>query len=161
MPLITRSRLIATGLIVATLLGGCARVRDHKGYIVDSTLIDTVRPGVDNRDSVMKTLGRPSFASDFDGGASWYYLSRETRALAFANPTPVEQTLLKVDFDRAGNVASVNKSGLEQVVKVTPAGGKTPTLGRDRSFLQELFGGIGRVGAAGPGQSGGTADNPN
>lgn len=152
-------RLLAVGAAAVLLLGtGCTRVRDHKGYVVDSALIDTVRPGVDNRDSVMKVLGRPSFASDFDAGNRWYYWSRETRALAFANPKPVSQTLLAVRFDAAGNVAGVEKTGLETVAKVSPAGGRTPTLGRNRSFLSELFGNIGRVGGAG--QAGGTADNP-
>ena len=40
--------LLAGGALVLT--GGCSRIRDHKGYVVDSTLIDTVQPGVDNRD---------------------------------------------------------------------------------------------------------------
>lgn len=152
-------RLLAAGAMAMLLMGtACTRVRDHKGYVVDSTLIETVRPGVDNRDSVMKVLGRPSFASDFDRGNSWYYWSRETRALAFANPRPVQQMLLEVTFDAAGNVAAVQKTGLETVMKIHPAGGRTPTLGRNRSFLSELFGNIGRVGGAG--QAGGTADNP-
>ena len=143
---------------VLLLAAGCARVADHKGYVVDSALIDSVRPGVDNRDSVMKTLGRPSFASEFDRESSWYYVSRDTRQLAFANPKPTQQTLLAVTFDRAGTVTAVDKSGLERVAEIHPVGGKTPTLGRDRSFLQELFGNIGQVGAGGKGA--GTADNP-
>lgn len=154
----SRGLLAATSVVALLLAGGCTRVRDHKGYVVDSVLIDTVRPGVDNRDSVMKVLGRPSFASDFDRGDHWYYWSRETRALAFANPRPVQQMLLEVSFDPAGNVAAVNKTGLETVARISPAGGRTPTLGRNRSFFSELFGNIGRVGGAG--QAGGTADNP-
>ena len=62
----------------------------------------------------------------------------------------------------AGNVVSVEKAGLEQVVSISPAGGKTPTLGRNRGFFRELFGNIGRVGGAGgTSQGGGTTDNPN
>ena len=70
-----------------TPTAGCSRMRDHKGYVVDQTLIDTVQPGVDNRDSVAKTLGRPSFAGEFDGDRSWYYVSRDTRQLAFTRPS--------------------------------------------------------------------------
>ena len=33
-----------------------------------------------------------------------------------------------------------------------PDGDKTPTLGRERGFLEDLFGNIGQVGAAGVGQ---------
>lgn len=145
----------AFGLVA---LAGCAQVRDHKGYIVDSTLIDSVQPGVDNRDSVTKTLGRPSFASEFDQSQTWYYLARDTRQLAFGTPKPVKQTLLEVRFASNGDVASVQKTGLETIRHVSIYGKKTPTLGRNRGFLAELFGNIGTVGGAG--QNAPTTDNP-
>ena len=93
-------------------LAGCAQVRDHKGYIVDSVLIESVAPGVDNRASVMKTLGRPSFASEFDRQATWYYLARDTRQLAFATPRATSQTLVAVRFAPSGDVAAVQKTGV-------------------------------------------------
>lgn len=154
-----RFGLIVGAVAVLGLAGGCARIKDHKGYVVDSSLIDTVQPGIDNRESVEKTLGRPSFAGEFDGGRTWYYVARDTRQLAFSSPRPIAQTVLTVRFDQAGNVTGVEKTGLEKVASISPEGGKTPTLGRDRGFFSELFGNIGRVGAVG--QGGGTADNPN
>ncbi len=160
MPKLSRLGTAVLALAVLATVGGCARIRDHKGYVVDSTLIDTVQPGVDNKDSVAKTLGRPSFVGQFDRGAeNWYYIGRDTRQLAFASPKPVAQTTLAVHFDAAGNVTSVDKSGLEKVVSISPNGDKTPTLGRERGFFAELFGNIGRVGGVG-GVGGGTTDNP-
>ena len=156
-PLVHRT-IYGLGLASLLLAGGCTRIRDHKGYVVDSTLIDTVRPGVDNRESVAKTLGNPTLQSQFDGGSDWYYLARDTRQLAFSNPKPTSQMLMTVKFDSTGNVTGVSKSGLERVASISPAGGKTPTLGRNRSFFQELFGNIGTVGQSG--QGAGTADNP-
>lgn len=140
-------------------LGGCAQIRDHKGYVVDSVLIDTVAPGIDNRDSVQKTLGRPSFASEFDKEATWYYWSRDTRQLAFSNPKATRQILLTVRFAPSGDVASVQKTGVETIRTVSLYGKTTPVLGTNRGFFAELFGNIGTVGAASP--TGGTADNPN
>ena len=66
--------------------------------------------------------------------------------------------MLAVRFDRAGNVARVDRTGLETIAKVNPYGKTTPTLGRKTSFFNELFGNIGRVGATGGG--GPSADNP-
>lgn len=150
---------IALAVAAAAMVSGCAQIRDHKGYVVDSTLIDTVQPGIDNRDSVEKTLGRPSFVGQFDRGEqTWYYVARDTRQLAFSSPRPVEQLTLAVKFDPAGNVVSVDKSGMEKVASIRPTRDRTPTLGRDRGFFRELFGNIGRVGAVT--QGGGTADNP-
>lgn len=149
---------IAVAAVLLAASAGCTRIRDHKGYIADSVLIESIQPGIDNRDSVMRTLGRPTFTGQFDQN-TWYYVSRDTRQLAFSAPKPNQQLVLAVRFDAAGNVTAVEKSGLDKVASVDPAGDKTPTLGRERGFFSELFGNIGRVG--GVSQGGGTADNPN
>ena len=39
-------------------------------------------------------------------------------------------------------------------MKLHPEGDKTPVLGKERSFLEDLFGNIGAVGAAAPGGAG-------
>ncbi|MDO6416325.1 outer membrane protein assembly factor BamE [Sphingomonas sp. BIUV-7] len=153
------SRRLWAGLCLgAVLLSGCTKIRDHKGYVVDKALVESVQPGVDNRDSVMKTLGRPSFASEFDGGATWYYLSRETRQFAFGQPKPIQQILLAINFTKTGDVVDVKKTGTETIASVSPYGKKTPTLGRNRGFFSELFGNIGAGGANATKAP--TADNP-
>jgi outer membrane protein assembly factor BamE (lipoprotein component of BamABCDE complex) len=155
----SRKTLTLIALIAAaTSLSACSKVRGYQGYISDATLVEGIKAGIDNRESVEKTLGRPTFVGQFDG-QDWYYVSRTTRQYAYANPRPSEQTVLHVRFDGAGNVTNVNKTGVEQVVKVKPESDKTPTLGKDTSFFEELFGNIGQVGSVG--ESGGTADNPN
>jgi len=136
------------GLSLLVLAGGCTRVRDHRGYIMDETLATAIKPGVDNRESVEATLGRPTFVGQFDS-RDWYYVSRFTRQLAFAMPRPTNVTVLQVRFDPQGNVASVQRSGMDKVASIDPANDKTPTLGRNRGFFRELFGNIGSVGAGG------------
>ena len=140
----------------ALSLAGCTKVRDHQGFVIDESLVTAIQPGVDNRDSVLGTLGRPTFIGQFSQD-DWYYVSRQTKNLAFSKPNPHKQTVLRVRFDPAGNVTAVERRGLEQVASIDPSGDKTPTLGRDRSLLEELFGNIGTVGS---GQGAGTADNP-
>lgn len=152
-----RSAALAVMLGAALMASGCTRIKDRQGYLLDETLVSTVQPGVDNRESVTATLGRPTFVGQFDQ-RDWYYVSRETRQLAFAMPRPSAQTVLHIRFDEAGNVASVQRTGLERVASITPDDDKTPTLGRERGFFEELFGNIGQVGATG--QAGQTADNP-
>lgn len=144
-----------TAAIVLALLttAGCTRIRDHKGYVADETLVASVQPGVDNRESVAKVLGRPTFVGQFDAN-EWFYVSRDTRQLAFNAPKASEQMVLKVRFDAAGNVASVTRTGLEKIAAIDPDSDKTPTLGRTRGFFQELFGNIGAVRAPGTGPAG-------
>ncbi|MCB2014973.1 MAG: outer membrane protein assembly factor BamE [Sphingobium sp.] len=142
--------LIAVLACTTLAVSGCARVRTHQGYLVDNLLVDSIQPGIDNRDSVEGTLGRPTFVSQF-GNQDWYYVARDMKQLAFANPKPKDQTVVRVRFDATGNVTGIDKRGLEQVAKISPKDGKTPTLGRDRSLFDEIFGNIGAVGAGGAG----------
>jgi len=143
-------RLIVAGLALALTASGCAQLKGRQGYVVDPVLTEAVTPGVDNRESVEKTLGRPTFVGQFSDN-EYYYVARETRQLAFAKPHPVAQQVLRVRFDPAGNVVAVDKTGLELVSKISPEGDKTPTLGRHRSFFEDIFGNIGAVGAPGAG----------
>ena len=157
----SRARLttLALGAVLAVGAGGCTQLRSHQGYIVDQALVDSVAVGIDNKASVERTLGRPTFSGQFNDN-DWYYLSRNTRQLAFADPSATDQLLLKVSFDRAGNVAALSHTGREAIVKLRPNGHKTPTLGRNRSFFEDIFGNIGTVGAPGVGGPQGGAGAP-
>lgn len=137
----------------ALLLAGCASNRVHKGAVIDMQLASSIQPGVDNKASVEKTLGRPSFTGQFTPN-DWYYVSRDTNQFAFRNPRVAQQTVYRVRFDQAGNVIGIDKTGKELVAAISPTDRKTPTLGRRRSFFDELFGNIGTVGTASSGSQG-------
>lgn len=151
---------LAGAAALAALAGGCASIREHRGYVVDNALVDSVLPGVDNQLSVEKSLGRPTFVSEF-GEPAWYYVSRDTRQRPLSSARPYQQSVLRVRFDQVGNVVAVDRRGLEKVAHIDPDGDKTPTLGRDRSFLEDLFGNIGAVGAPGMGGGEGGPGGPN
>jgi outer membrane protein assembly factor BamE (lipoprotein component of BamABCDE complex) len=134
-----------TVLIGATTLAGCGlSIREHRGYVMDEQLTQGIQVGTDNKASVERTLGQPSFTGTFDKN-DWYYVSRDTRAFAFKNPRVSDQTVLHVRFDPAGNVASVNQTDETLIAAINPNNDKTPTLGRDRSFFEELFNNIGTI----------------
>jgi outer membrane protein assembly factor BamE (lipoprotein component of BamABCDE complex) len=146
--------LLAPAMLAVLAAGACAPLRSHQGYIVDADLVNSVRPGVDNRQSVLATLGHPSFASQFNQG-DWYYIARDSRNYAFNKPKVREQLTLQISFDAGGTVTAIRKSGREQTASIDPMGKVTPTLGRERGFFQDLFGNIGAVGAPGAGGGGG------
>jgi len=144
---------LSVAVIGVSLLGGCTSVgvKAHKGAVVDPQLASAIQPGVDNQESVAKTLGRPSFTGQFTPN-DWYYVSRDTNQFAFRNPRVTRQTVYRIRFDQAGNVVAVDRTGKDMIAAIEPSNRKTPTLGRQRSFFDELFGNIGTVGAAGPQQ---------
>jgi len=145
---------LSSMLLGAAMLSACVGVREHRGYVLDDGLAQAVQVGVDNKASVTKTLGRPTFVGQFDAN-DWYYLSQNTHQFAFRDPRVTEQKLLHVRFDGAGNVAQVATTGKELIAAVDPVNDYTPTLGRQRSFFSELFGNIGSISQPGlPGAGG-------
>jgi len=162
MSVISARMLMGAALGLATIAtGACAPLKGHQGYVLDIDLINSVQPGVDNRQSVLQVLGKPSFTSEFNQG-DWYYVARDTRNFAYNNPKVTNQTTLTVSFDAKGVVTGVRRTGKEEVASISPYGRVTPTLGRKRSLFDELFGNIGTVNAAGggTGDQGGGRDTP-
>jgi outer membrane protein assembly factor BamE (lipoprotein component of BamABCDE complex) len=153
-----KSALVNAGMLAAALaVTGCASNRVHKGAVIDPQLAAAIQPGIDNKTSVEKVLGRPSFTGQFTPN-DWYYVSRDTNQLGFRNPRVTRQLVMLVRFDPAGNVSSIQRTGKELVLNLDPSKRQTPTLGRKQSFFEELFGGIGSVnsgGLPGGGQGGG------
>ena len=156
MPIPARVLALAACGLVLGATGACTPLRGHQGYVVDTDLVNSVQPGVDNRNTVLQVLGKPTVTGQF-GGGDWYYISRDTRNLGFKNPKPVGQLALRVRFDAAGTVTSIDRTGVEQVASIDPLSKTTPTLGRKRGFFEDLFGNIGTVGAAGGGAGGGSS----
>ena len=142
---------LAAASTVAAMTAGCMGIRDHRGYVLDKELATNIQVGVDNKESVIKTLGRPSFTGQFDPN-DWYYFARDTKTVPFRGARVTDQTLFHIRFDAAGNVASVGQTGRETVVAINPVNDKTPTLGRKRSFFDELFGNIGVLNSGALGQ---------
>ena len=136
--------------LAALFASGCATNHAHKGAVIDPQLASAIQPGVDNKDSVQKVLGTPTLVGTFTPN-DWYYVSRDTNQIAFRNPRATKETVILVRFDQAGNVVSTQQTGRELAMSVHPLHRATPTLGRQRSFFQELFGNIGSVGAGGLG----------
>ena len=135
----------AAAFTVAAMLAGCGlSTREHRGYVIDETLTSAVQIGTDNKQSVERALGLPTFMGTFDKN-DWYYVARETQAFAFRNPRTIDQTVLHIRFDQAGNVASVQQMDERLIAAIKPSGDHTPSLGRQKSFFDELFGNIGTI----------------
>jgi len=136
----------ATAFVAAAMLTGCGgiTVREHRGYVMDEQLTTGIAVGTDNKQSVEHTLGLPTFTGTFDQN-DWYYVARDTRAFAFRNPKVIGQQVIHIRFDKAGNVASVEHTDEKMIASIRPNKDKTPTLGRERGFFQDLFNNIGTI----------------
>lgn len=140
------ARLILPALLLAA--SGCTAIKNNQGYIVDTDLVDSVQPGVDTKQSIARSLGRPTERSMWDDNV-WYYISRNTSQRAFFRPVPTAQNILILTFDENEVVQTVERRGLENAVSIDPSGKRTPTLGRESSLFDDIFGNIGSVGGVG------------
>lgn len=157
--------LAAVAAVVAGLsLGACAPQVDERGWRPDDVAVSAIRPGVDNKESVIRLLGTPSTVSNFDD-QSWYYISATTQRLAFRRDELTNQAVLIVSFDQAGNVTEVSRLDTEDGKDVAMNPDKTPTLGNELTIWQQLFGNLGRFNSPAGGSStaplpGGTIGRP-
>lgn len=141
--------LAGLGISLTGAMAGCSSITNHRGYILDETLVASVQPGLDNQQSVRGTLGQPTMVSQF-GDPVWYYVTSRTQQAPFRQPRIDQHNVIAVHFDAAGNVSSTIRSGIDQVARIDPESDATPTLGRERGFLEDLFGNIGTVGTGAP-----------
>ena len=92
-------------LAVAALLG-CSPLHSSHGFIPDQDLVDKLRPGVHDRDSVASLFGSPITVADFNG-ETWLYVKRESEQTAFFEEKLLDQDVLAVHFDKDGLLTGI------------------------------------------------------
>ncbi|RKQ73213.1 outer membrane protein assembly factor BamE [Oceanibaculum indicum] len=136
---------LAGGLTAATM-AGCAPIVDTRGHMVDSDRMETVKIGQSSREQVLQSLGSPSATALFDN-ESWYYIGKRTETLAFFAPEVLEQQVVIIRFDNNGVVSGIDRLDKENGNEVQLVQRTTPTAGAEMTFLQQMFGNLGRFNA--------------
>ena len=134
------------GLLAACAVVGLSACGDNvqlRGNTPEPEDIAAIQPGVQSRQDVIDLLGSPSTVSTFED-RKWYYIGQKTEEIAFMKPEVIDRQVLVVTFDDSGLVEGTKMYGMEDAQDVEPVDRETPTEGRDLTFLQQLFGNIGR-----------------
>lgn len=107
--------------------------------------INQVEEGA-SKEQVRTALGSPSATSTFEGGSgtTYYYISSKLEQKLFFEPKITDRTILAVDFDDQETVTKIAKYGLKDGVIFDFISRKTPTRGKKLTFLQQMFGNIGK-----------------
>jgi outer membrane protein assembly factor BamE (lipoprotein component of BamABCDE complex) len=133
-------------LAFATVLAACQTRIDSRGYVPALEDIERIKAGVQGREEVREILGTPSSASNFTDDR-WYYISRKTSSTAFFEPKVLEQNVVVVEFDETGLVKDLHHLALADGQIIDPVTRKTPSPGRELSFLEQLIGNFGKFNA--------------
>ena len=130
-------------MLATALASACSPIRTSNGYVPDNELVDKVRPGVHDKDSVAQLLGSPTSVAQFDNDV-WLYVKRDAERLAFFEEKVTSQVVVEVKFDAAGIVSDVGRYNLEDGRDLELIERITPTRGKELTFIEQLFGNIGR-----------------
>ena len=144
-----RTKLLSVGLAAAVtvVLLGCSPIKATRGNIVQDEKLVELQVGLSTVDDVVDVLGTPSTVATFDNSV-WYYIGQRTERMAFFRPEVIERRILVVEFDPDTQILrSMEELDYEDGQEVALIERETPTLGRRMTFLEQMFGNIGRFGA--------------
>lgn len=139
-------RLI-TGLLCVALVAACSETFRNHGYIPLEEDLANIVVGVDTRDTVASSVGRPGVSGILDD-SGWYYVRSRFRSYAMRAPEEIDREVLAISFDSQGVVTNIELFGLErgQVVRLSRRVTTSNTQGV--GFLRQAFGNLGRFNAA-------------
>ena len=129
--------------ITALSAAGCQATVNNRGYLPTPGLTESIRIGVDTKATIQAALGSPSASGTFNDDV-WYYISSKQEDYLFFYPEEVERQVVAINFGPDQTVASVKTLGLEDGREVAFSDRETPARGRELSFLQQIFGNVGR-----------------
>lgn len=164
--------LPGVALMAALLLGGCSEnwmtglpgpdmfdvPRTNRGIHIEDETLAQVTPGVTGRADIQSLLGSPSATGTFED-REWFYISGVTRQRPGRGPAMENQQVVLVRFSDAGIVQEIRRIGPEARREVAFVERETPSPGNERTFLQRLFGNLGRLAPGLPAQQGGPGNS--
>ncbi len=127
----------------------------QRGSRVDPDALKELIPGTSTRADVQSLIGSPTAKATFDDN-TWIYISQKTSTRIGRTPGVQSQDVVILTFDQGGTLRGVAQKNKADGAAVAMAAGATPSPGSEASFLQQLFGNVGRFTPAGlPGGGGG------
>jgi outer membrane protein assembly factor BamE (lipoprotein component of BamABCDE complex) len=148
------ARLLLVGCL---LVGGCSFFQAQsqmRGNRVDADQLKELVPGTSTRTDVTALIGSPTARATFDDN-TWIYISEVTRPRIARVQGVLSQDIVVLSFNEQGVLQDVKRLNQEDALPVTVVARTTPSPGTEASFLQQLFGNIGRFNAAPSAPTGG------
>lgn len=136
-----RAALLAGAAVI--FLGACEPKTALRGNLPRDSQLEQIQVGRDSKSRVRDILGTPSTIGTFDQDV-WYYMSQKTEQWAFFEPEIVDHQILALYFTPEGVLQNMVTYTQEDMRDVDYADRKTPTSGREFTFLEQMFGNLNR-----------------
>ena len=124
-------------------LGACAATFTNHGFVPRDDELAALSIGVDTRDTVAETIGRPT-ATGVLRDEAWIYSAYRIRNYTYQAPQVIERQVVAISFDGGGRVSNVERFGLEDGQVVTLSRRVTESSVRDQGFFRQLLRNLGR-----------------
>lgn len=131
---------------LSLLLASCTPMVDTRGHSDNTEDMRQIVVGQTRSEDVMALLGSPTSRSAF-GDEVWYYASQQRERFGFFAPSVTEQHVTAIAFDHDHVVSDIRDYKKEEGKPVELVGRTTPTAGHEMTFMEQLFGNIGRFNA--------------
>jgi outer membrane protein assembly factor BamE (lipoprotein component of BamABCDE complex) len=147
---------VRAALLALPLLGltGCGVLHifdptvRQRGSRVDPDALKELIPGTSSRADVQALIGSPTAKATFDDN-TWIYISQLTSTRIGRTPGVRQQNVVIMTFDANGTLRGITQRTKDDAAPIAMAAGATPSPGSEASFLQQLFGNVGRFTPAG------------
>ncbi len=142
-----RSGWRALAALLLVVLTACAPIQRFHGYAPSDTDLATIEVGRDTRDTVAEKIGRPGIGGVMEGSA-WYYVQSDWVEYAYRAPVEVKREVVAISFTPAGQVANIERFGLEDG-NVIALSRRVPDTGQTTAgILRGIFSNLGRFNPA-------------
>ncbi len=115
---------------------------DRHGHILTSEDLSEVKQGM-SKDQVLMALGTPDTQSTM-AGTVFYYISSKTRTVSLFKPSTFDRKIVAVYFSSNNSVNKLANYGLKDGKIFDYISRTTPSHGGDYTFLQQMFGNLGK-----------------
>ena len=141
------SRLLLSAALISVSVGACSPVVRNHGYLPDPMTMSRLEEGLQTKREVRRMLGSPSTTGNFDG-ETWYYVTSVVHTFAWRRPIVTKRSVLAVKFNvDTQTIGTIAQYGIEDGRIINFSNRKTPTKGKELTFLEQLFGNVGRISA--------------
>lgn len=131
-------------MTLALVLVSCSPTFRNHGYIPLDEDLQNLVVGVDTRDTVAASVGRPGVSGILDE-SGWYYVRSRYRNYAYRVPEEIDRQVLAISFDEQGVVSNIEQFGLERGRVVRLSRRVTTENTQGVGFLRQAFGNLGRI----------------
>lgn len=131
-------------VMVVALLGACAPIVRHYGFVPLPEDRAAIQPGESTRAEIDANVGAPG-ATGVISANTYYYVAGERHTFGPFAPREVAREVVAISFDTSGRVSNVERFGLEQGRPVVLSRRVTDAPTADISVIEQLLGNVGRI----------------